>query len=129
MSNQEKSTVSPENAAWAKERLAAAIDELAEKGILATPLVEARLAWMLPQQFFIAELRESSTSPPAIWLIGGSGAPTDHVDVALAETPRDAARHFGMKWQLAAAREGGNPALEAHAELLLGLAQVDNAWT
>ena len=33
-----------------------------------------------------------------------------------------------MKWQLAVEREGSNPVLEAHAELLLGIAQVDNAW-
>lgn len=129
MSDSKKPAVSPEHVAWAKERLAAAVDELSAKGVIATPLVEARLAWMLPRQFFIAELRESSTSPPALWLIGGDSAPTDHVDVALADTPRDAARHFGMKWQLAVEHEGGNAALEAHAELLLGLAQVDDAWT
>lgn len=128
MSDQDKPALSEENLAWGKTRLAAAIDELAEKGIVESPFVEARIAWMLPQRFFIAELRENSTSPPALWLIGGD-VPCDHVDVALADTPRNAARHFGMKWQLEAAREGGNAALEANAELLLGLAQVDDAWT
>ena len=128
MSDQNNPAFSEENLAWGKTCLAAAIDELVGKGIIETPFVEARLAWMLPQQFFIAELRESSTSPPALWLIGGD-VPCDHVDVALADTPRNAARHFGMKWQLAVARKGGNPALEAKAELLLGLTQVDDAWT
>lgn len=128
MSDQVNSPSSAENLAWGKDRLAAAIDDLADKGIIDTPFVEARIAWMLPQQFFIAELRESSTSPPALWLIGGEGMPVDHVDVALADTPRDAARHFGLKWQLAVEREGVNPALEARAELLLGLTQVDEAW-
>lgn len=128
MPDQDNSAVSEDNLAWAKARLAEAIDELTEKGIVTTPFVEARLAWMLPQQFFIAELRENSTAPPALWLIGGD-VPADHVDVALADTPRNAARHFGMKWQLEAAREGGNATLEARAELLLGLTQVDDAWT
>ncbi len=120
---------SDENLAWTKARLTEAIDELSNKGIIETPFVEARLAWTLPQQFFIAELRENSTSPSALWLIGGAEIPCDHVDTALASTPRDAARHFGMKWQLAIAREGENPVLEAKAELLLGLTQVDDAWT
>lgn len=128
MSDQDNQAFSEADLAWAKARLAEAIDDLAKTGVIETPFVEARLAWMLPQQFFIAELRESSTSPAALWLIGGDTAPIDHVDVALADTPRDAARHFGMKWQLTAEREGGNTALEACAELLLGLAMVDNAW-
>lgn len=129
MSDQNNPALSEENIAWGKACLAEAIDELSDKGMIDMPFVEARLSWMLPQKFFIAELRENSTSPPALWLIGGD-VPCDHVDVALAETPRDAARHFGMKWQLAVAREdGGDPELEAKAELLLGLAQVDDAWT
>jgi hypothetical protein len=114
--------------AWGKQCLNAAIDELARQGVIDTALVEARISWMLPQQLLIAELRETSTSPPALWVIAGDGL-VDNVDVALADAPRDAARHFGMKWQLAVEREGGNPELEARAELLLGLAQVDNAWT
>ena len=129
MSDQDNQAFSEDNLAWAKARLAEAIDDLSNNGVIETPFVEARLAWMLPQQFFIAELRESSTSPAALWLIGGDTAPTDHVDVALADSPRDAARHFGMKWQLSVEREGSNPVLEAHAELLLGIAQIDNAWT
>ena len=114
MSDQDNPAFSEDDLAWAKARLAEAIDELSKTGVIETPFVEARLAWMLPQQFFIAELRESSTSPPALWLIGGDTAPTDHVDVALADTPRDAARHFGMKWQLAVEREGSNPVLDNH---------------
>jgi hypothetical protein len=129
MSDKVNPASSEEKLAWGKARLSAAIDELSNKGIIDTPLVEARIAWMLPGKFFIAELRESSTSPPALWLIGGDDIPCDHVDVVLADTPRDAARHFGMKWQLAISREGQNPVLEASAELLLGLVQVDDAWT
>lgn len=129
MSDKVNPASSEEKLAWGKARLSAAIDELSNKGIIDTPLVEARIAWMLPGQFFIAELRESSTSPPALWLIGGDDISCDHVDVNLADTPRDAARHFGMKWQLAVARDGANPVLEAKAELLLGLVQVDDAWT
>jgi hypothetical protein len=129
MSDQDKPVVSEQNIAWGKTCLAAAIDELVDNGIIDAPFVEARLVWMLPQQFFIAELRENATAPPALWLIGGDGVPSNHLDVALADTPRDAARHFGMKWQLAAAREKANPMLEAKAELLLGLVQLDDAWS
>jgi len=129
MTDNQTSVANEESLAWGKERLTAAVDELSDKGIVTTPFVEARIVWMLPQELFIAELRESSTSPPALWLIGGDGIPVDHVDVMLADTPRDAARHFGMKWQLQLAREGENAALEQKAELLLGLVQSDDAWT
>lgn len=128
MADENKQPSREDNIAWGKKRLSAAVDELSEQGIVSTPFVEARIVWMLPQQLFIAELRESSTSPPALWLIGGD-VPADHVDVMLADTPRDAARYFGMKWQMLAARENGNEALEHKAELLLTLVMADDAWT
>ena len=128
MTDDQKAVPTEENLAWGKERLTAAVDELSDKGIVTTPFVEARIAWMLPGQFFIAELRESSTLPPALWLIGGDDVPVDHVDVMLADTPRDAARHFGLKWQLQLSREGDNAVLEQKAEMLLGLVQADDAW-
>lgn len=117
-----------EHIAWGKERLSVAVDELSDQGVVSTPFVEARIAWMLPQQLFIAELRESSTSPPALWVIGGD-VPADHLDVLLADSPRDAARHFGLKWQLAAARDDSSNHLVEKAELLLALVQADDAWT
>lgn len=116
-----------QNVAWGKDRLSAAVDELSDQGVVNSPFVESRLVWMLPQQLFIAELRESSTSPPALWIIGGD-VPADHLDVMLADTPRDAARYFGLKWQLAAARDGANEALIEKAELLLALVEADDAW-
>ena len=127
MSEQQNQPSQEDNKAWGKGRLSAAVDELSEKGIVNTPLVEARIVWMLPQQLFIAELRESSTAPPVLWIIGGDVA-TDHLDIMLANTPRDAARHFGLKWQMNAAREDGDDALEQKAEQLLALVEADDAW-
>lgn len=129
MSNEQNQPSQEENMAWGKGRLSAAVDELSDQGIISSPFVEARIVWMLPQQLFIAELRESSTSPPALWMIGGDDVPADHLDVMLADTPRDAARHFGLKWHLAAAREDANEALAEKAELLLALVEADDAWT
>ncbi len=127
MSEQQNQPSQEDNVAWGKGRLGAAVDELSEKGIVNTPLVEARIVWMLPQQLFIAELRESSTTPRVLWIIGGDVA-ADHLDIKLANTPRDAARHFGLKWQMNAAREGGDEALEQKAERLLALVEADAAW-
>lgn len=128
MSNEQNQPSQEENIAWGKDRLSAAVDELSDRGIVDTPFVEARIVWALPQQLLIAELRESSTSPSALWVIGGD-VPADHLDVMLADTPRDAARHFGLKWQLAAARDDANDALIEKAELLLALVEADDAWT
>jgi len=127
MSNEQNQSGQEENIAWGKDHLSAAVDELTDQGIVSTPFVEARIVWMLPQQLFIAELRESSTSPPALWVIGGD-VPADHLDVMLADTPRDAARHFGLKWQMAAARDDAREALLEKAELLLALVEADEAW-
>ena len=37
------------------------------------------------------------------WFISGE-LPSDHIDLALASSARDAARHFALKWQMQGAR-------------------------
>ncbi|MCH8221723.1 MAG: DUF4826 family protein, partial [Proteobacteria bacterium] len=71
-----------------------------------------------------------------------------HIDESLAATPRDAARHFSMKWQLQSSKvanlgeqgddDGGSPAatdwqqiagsLQANAEALYTLVERDELW-
>jgi len=126
-------TQKPDNAedrkaavAWGKDQLSDSIDDLSDAKIIDGPAVEARIVWMVPMEMFIAELRESVSHPPAIWVIGGNVA-TDHVDVRLAESPRDAARHFALKWQMTAARDGDD-ARAIQAERLYALVEVDEAW-
>lgn len=112
---------------WGKNQLTKSIDELVEMGIVSGPAVEGRLSWMLPFRYVIGELRESASDEIAIWVIGGD-APTDHLDARLADTPRAAARHFSLKWQVDAERSDNAGALIEQAEFLYALAETDDAW-
>ncbi len=60
--------------------------------------------WTLPHRLFIGKIWPKSDKNRAYWVISGSDIPTDHIEGSLAETARDAARHFTMKWQLQGAR-------------------------
>jgi Domain of unknown function (DUF4826) len=119
---------------WSKQQLEVAIDELARLGIVDGPSVEGRVAWMLPFKVLIAELRETGQKQRALWVIAGD-VPTDQIDARLAETPRDAARHFSLKWQMHAARQDPTagdlavgPDLAVQAEALNLMVETDDAW-
>ena len=47
-------------------------------------------------------LAKFEVADSAYWLIAGGGGPTDILNSELANQPRDAARHFSLKWQLGA---------------------------
>jgi len=88
---------------WIKKCIDDAVLELALDGIYANMLVEAKPAWAAPFQIVIGKIREMDKSKRFRWLICGE-VPTDHLDSTAAATPREAARHFAMKWQLDATR-------------------------
>jgi len=87
--------------AWAKDRLAEAVNEITKTGIFEGLTVEARVAWMLPNKIVIGRVRDSGSSHREYWLIAGE-LPTDCVNAELCATPREAAKHFALKWQLGA---------------------------
>ena len=76
--------------------------ELIKSYIFRKARIEARIVWLIKGQVMLAKVREASGSKPFRWLITGSIVPTDHIDSSVAELPRDAARHFCLKWQLGA---------------------------
>ncbi len=85
-----------------KEQLDAAVNELINSNVFEKARIEARIVWLIKGQVMLAQVREASGSKPFRWLITGSIVPTDHIDSSVAELPRDAARHFCLKWQLGA---------------------------
>lgn len=113
--------------AWVREQLHHAVNELMERGAVDSLVVEAKPAWTLPYQLLIGKIRESKQSSTFEWFICGD-APLDHVHSSLAVTPRDAARHFSLKWQLEAARQGGDHSLAEKAEALYELVDMDALW-
>ncbi|HZD51891.1 MAG TPA: DUF4826 family protein [Woeseiaceae bacterium] len=87
---------------WAKEQLGRAVDSVLLKGVLAGGVMEAKPEWSVPDHLVIGKLREPGETD-FLWVIGGD-FPHDYVTSAVAATPREAARHFVLKWQLDAAR-------------------------
>ena len=131
--------------AWNKKQLNAAVRKLMDQGAIDSLIVEAKPAWVLPFQILIGKVRAQGQSTDFKWFICGE-IPTDHLPSSVATTPRDAARHFVMKWQLAAARfqqrteqnpsvttsesqrEDPGKQLSDNAEALYGLVEDDRLW-
>jgi len=88
---------------WARELLDEAVQEMMRRGVVTDALVEAKPVWALPYEIMIGRIRDSYAQTSSIWVITGD-VPTDYVGMDVASTPREAARHFTLKWQLDAAR-------------------------
>ena len=115
--------------AWIKQRLDEAVHELMKRGVVETIVVEAKPAWVFPFQILIGKIRDRARSNRFDWFICGD-VPTDHLNCAAASTPRDAARHFVLKWQLDAARQAEDPGsqLADKAEALYRLVDEPGLW-
>ena len=99
---------------WTKRVLDSAVEEVIDNGLVSGPLLQARPAWQLPGALLIAECQ---VGDELFWLIAGPGSPTDIIAQRLANTPREAGRHFALKWQLGAKQlETGEASPPAHAD-------------
>jgi len=138
--------LSPEETlAWAKGRLDEAVREITQTGVVQGAMLEARVVWALPKKMLIGQLRDSGGEHREFWIIAGD-LPTDCVDAETCATPRDAAKHFALKWQLEASqardpevrRQRGlnqdldwdsvSDRLASMAEVLYAVAAEDKAW-
>ncbi len=89
---------------WISRTLDTAVQELMDRKIVDVLLAEAKPAWVFPYQILIGKVRERGQVVGHIWFICGDRIPTDHARSYKASSPREAARHFALKWQLEAAR-------------------------
>ncbi|MCF6263743.1 MAG: DUF4826 family protein [Xanthomonadales bacterium] len=128
--------------AWVKKNLNAAVHKLMARGNIDSLVVEGKAAWVLPFQVLIGKIRAKDQSGDFEWFICGE-VPTDYLESAVAETPREIARHFAMKWQLNASRflsespeQNSNQITQdtvaknliRNAEDLYSLAEDDRLW-
>ena len=81
-----------------------AVQQFIEQGVVDSPLLEAKPCWGAPPGIVMAMLREQGAPAHSFWLICGTDVPFDYVAASAAATPREAARHFAMRWHLQAAR-------------------------
>lgn len=107
--------------AWAKDRLARAVNEVMASGIFDGAVAEARPEWTLPNKIVIGRIRDAGSGSQEYWVIAGE-LPTDCVSAELCATPREAARHFALKWQI-----GAEQLLDPESRKAQGLNQ-DRDW-
>ncbi|MDJ0813242.1 MAG: DUF4826 family protein [Woeseiaceae bacterium] len=101
MNNQTGDAARDQAMAWAKQRLDDAVIEVIDSGIFKGAAVEARPEWTLPNKIVIGRIRDFGPGKPEYWVIAGE-VPTDVISADLCATPREAARHFALKWQVGA---------------------------
>ena len=87
----------PDN--WVQETLDSAVHEIINTRQFDALAIRAKPVWHLPGALLLAQFEVAGS---AYWLITGGGGPTDILNAELANQPRDAARHFSLKWQLGA---------------------------
>jgi hypothetical protein len=112
--NEPADSVTRDLVEWSREQLGSAVDSLMREDIFNSDLLEVRPAWAFPNEFVIGRVREQGERSSFIWVICGS-TPVDFLSSAVASTPREAARHFTMKWQLEAERHR-DPAVQKHVD-------------
>lgn len=115
--------------AWIRRQLDNAVKGFIESELYEDALIEVKPAWVLPSQLLIGKVREQSNPISFRWFICGE-VPLDHMDSNAATTPREAIRHFALKWQLEAAnlKGDGAAALIEQAESLYPLADDGRLW-
>ena len=114
--------------AWIDARLAEAVTALTEQGVVESIMIEAKPAWVLPHRILIGKLRDSAIRSGFYWFTCGE-VPIDCLPSTVATSPREAARHFSLKWQLDAARsDEGGADLEKSAEWMYALADDGRLW-
>lgn len=131
---------------WYKALLDAVVSEMLKREAVTGAAVEAAPVWVVPYKILIAKVWEVGRKSRFIWTISGDNAITDHIAGSLAATPKEAARHFSLKWQMDADRlldlaknrtpaENAEAHMEAytnkliqHAETLYDLAARDDVW-
>lgn len=133
-------------AQWAKTQLQGMADHVSNSDLFHDEVM-GHAVWTLPHRLFIGKAWPKSDRNKSYWIISGVDIPTDHIESGVAETAREAARHFSMKWQLQSARLGnlgqqdaGAPSaedvnweqvsarLQAQAEALYGLVEKEEIW-
>lgn len=115
--------------AWLYSLINDATVALGKSGLFDDPLLDIKPAWILPKKILIGKVRAHGNPVGFRWFICGDTR-LDHVGDDVAGTPREAARHFSLKWQLDASRLAGDQrhALTRQAELLYGLVADDRLW-
>jgi len=132
--------------AWFKPLLDNTVLEMQARSVVSGTAVEASPVWVFPYKILIAKVWGLGQKNRFTWTISGDAVVTDHIPGNVAATPKDAARHFALKWQMDADRlialansktpvEGNRQHMGAYAnklirdaEALYDLTEQDGIW-
>jgi len=89
---------------WFKPLLDKVVQEMLKRNAVTGTAVEASPAWAFPNKILIAKVWGMGQKTRFIWTISGEGVITDYIAGSMATTPKDAAKHFALKWQMDADR-------------------------
>ena len=133
---------------WTKGQMSGMADHIRSSDLFHDDVM-GHAVWTLPHQLFIGKAWSKADKTKSYWIISGEQVPTDHIDFSMAQTAREAAKHFTMKWQMQSARleqlgDGTGEStgessddvdwlkvaslLQGQAEALYGLVENDEAW-
>lgn len=119
-----------ETRSWIQEMTGLAVRGAGEMDIYDEALLEARPEWALPQRLLLGKVRAQMNPRTFHWFICGE-VPLDYLAGNVAAAPREAIRHFAMKWQLDAERtadEEHKQELIDNAESVYELADNEQFW-
>ncbi len=134
-------------AEWLKEHMRGMNRHVSTCGLISTDAT-GLCVWAVPHLVFLGQIWPKDDQSKKYWVISGLDLPTDHIEDGLAATPRDAVRHFSMKWQLQSSKvadlgEQGDSgdgttaatdwqqiagSLQSNAEALYTLYERDELW-
>jgi len=119
-----------ETKSWMREMTDLAVRGTGEVGMYDEAIVESRPEWALPNRLLLGKVRTQSNARAFHWFICGE-IPLDYLPGDVATTPREALRHFSMKWQLDAERSDDDTRsqeLVENAEAVYDLADDERFW-
>jgi ubiquinone/menaquinone biosynthesis C-methylase UbiE len=113
---------------WTRWQMNQSVEFVMQKNLFESDFLEAKPAWSVTLQVLLCQVRAQGERGQFVWTISGN-LPNDYLSSNAAANPRDAARHFAMKWQLDATRESEESAvLAAQAESLFQLVNDESLW-
>lgn len=90
---------------WARAALLRICERLIEDDVVGRD-ARADVAWTVPERYLIARVTSEARPREVFWATGGD-LPVDYIPASVATGPREAARHFCLRWQLEGARIAG----------------------
>lgn len=89
---------------WYSKLLDQVVKEMIRLKAVTGEAVQAAPLWMVPNEVLLAKVWGVTKEHDFVWTLSVDKLIADYIAGSLAATPREAVRHFSMKWQMDADR-------------------------